>query len=136
MANEKECGSVHGVYSRLQSLIARFLSKNWRFLEKAWKLGASEPRKVIHCLKVGVALSLVSLFYYMRPLYDGVGGTAMWAVMTVVVVFEYTVGWYPHEILSFLFFFFFLFLYVQKVRCMEQIQRGSDTGTTQDESDL
>ncbi|PSS03924.1 Aluminum-activated malate transporter like [Actinidia chinensis var. chinensis] len=92
MANEKECGSVHGVYSRLQSLIARFLSKNWRFLEKAWKLGASEPRKVIHCLKVGVALSLVSLFYYMRPLYDGVGGTAMWAVMTVVVVFEYTVG--------------------------------------------
>ncbi|KAL8207869.1 hypothetical protein R6Q57_007281 [Mikania cordata] len=28
----------------------------------------------------------------MRPLYDGVGGSAIWAVMTVVVVFEYTVG--------------------------------------------
>ncbi|PSS23521.1 Aluminum-activated malate transporter like [Actinidia chinensis var. chinensis] len=92
MANEKECGFVHGVYLQLQSLIASFWSRIWRFLEKAWELGASEPRKVIHCLKVGVALSLVSLFYYMRPLYDGVGGTAMWAVMTVVVVFEYTVG--------------------------------------------
>ncbi|CAI9093380.1 OLC1v1028875C1 [Oldenlandia corymbosa var. corymbosa] len=54
--------------------------------------GADDPRKVFHCLKVGIALSIVSLFYYMRPLYDGVGGTAMWAVMTVVVVFEYTVG--------------------------------------------
>ena len=27
-----------------------------------------------------------------KPLYDGVGGNAMWAVMTVVVVMEFTVG--------------------------------------------
>ncbi|KAK9279147.1 hypothetical protein L1049_012824 [Liquidambar formosana] len=40
----------------------------------------------------GLSLSVVSLFYFMRPLYEGVGGNAMWAVMTVVVVFEYTVG--------------------------------------------
>ncbi|XP_016552563.1 aluminum-activated malate transporter 10 [Capsicum annuum] len=63
-----------------------------RFFEKAWNIGRNDPRKVIHGLKVGIALSVVSLFYYMRPLYNGVGGTAMWAVMTVVVVFEYTVG--------------------------------------------
>ncbi|XP_057510152.1 aluminum-activated malate transporter 10-like [Actinidia eriantha] len=62
------------------------------FLKKAWELGADDPRKVVHCLKVGVALTIVSLFYYMRPLYEGVGGTSMWAVMTVVVIFEYTVG--------------------------------------------
>jgi hypothetical protein len=36
----------------------------------------------------------VSLFYYFNPLYDGVGKNAMWAVMTVVVVFEYTAGKY------------------------------------------
>ncbi|ONK56733.1 uncharacterized protein A4U43_C10F12190 [Asparagus officinalis] len=57
-----------------------------------WRLGADDPRKVVHGLKVGLALALVSLFYYTRPLYDGVGGAAMWAVMTVVVVFEFTVG--------------------------------------------
>ncbi|KAI4364686.1 hypothetical protein MLD38_020743 [Melastoma candidum] len=62
------------------------------FVEMAWRMGASDPKKVIHCVKVGVALSLVSLFYYTRPLYDSLGGNAMWAVMTVVVVFEYTVG--------------------------------------------
>uniref|UniRef100_A0ACD5V2K7 Uncharacterized protein n=1 Tax=Avena sativa TaxID=4498 RepID=A0ACD5V2K7_AVESA len=60
--------------------------------KRLWKIGADDPRRAVHGLKVGLALSLVSLFYYMRPLYDGVGGTAMWAVMTVVVVFEYTVG--------------------------------------------
>lgn len=68
-----------------------FLSLS-KFFEKAWNTGKSDPRKLMHCLKVGMALSLVSLFYYMRPLYEGVGGNAMWAVMTVVVVFEYTVG--------------------------------------------
>ncbi|EOA23025.1 hypothetical protein CARUB_v10003790mg [Capsella rubella] len=62
------------------------------FMRKAWRIGADDPAKVVHCLKVGLALSLVSIFYYMRPLYDGVGGNAMWAIMTVVVVFESTVG--------------------------------------------
>ncbi|XP_058106350.1 aluminum-activated malate transporter 10-like [Magnolia sinica] len=63
-----------------------------KFMEKIWKLAVDDPRRVAHCLKVATALTVVSLFYYVRPLYDGVGGTAMWAVMTVVVVFEYTVG--------------------------------------------
>ncbi|XP_020238921.1 LOW QUALITY PROTEIN: aluminum-activated malate transporter 10-like [Cajanus cajan] len=63
-----------------------------KFVKKAWELGVNDPRKFIHCLKVGIALSAVSLFYYWKPLYDGVGGNAMWAVMTVIVVFEYTAG--------------------------------------------
>ncbi|KAL0002337.1 hypothetical protein SO802_016118 [Lithocarpus litseifolius] len=64
----------------------------WRFLYKAWNLGVAEPKKAIHGVKVGLSLLIVSFFYYMRPLYDGVGGNAMWAVMTVVVVFESTVA--------------------------------------------
>ncbi|XP_031262764.1 aluminum-activated malate transporter 10-like isoform X2 [Pistacia vera] len=85
-------GLAGRVWLGLKNMIAGFVLKVWRFLEKAWDLGADDPRKVIHCLKVGIALTVVSLFYYMRPLYDGVGGNAMWAVMTVVVVFENTVG--------------------------------------------
>ncbi|XP_059442055.1 aluminum-activated malate transporter 10-like [Corylus avellana] len=76
----------------LKAFIVGLASKVWKFLLKAWDVGVDDPRKVIHCLKVGMALTVVSLFYYMRPLYDGVGGTAMWAIMTVVVVFENTVG--------------------------------------------
>ncbi|KAJ0084053.1 hypothetical protein Patl1_30308 [Pistacia atlantica] len=59
---------------------------------KTIKLGKDEPRRVAHSLKVGLALNLVSLLYYFRPLYDSFGVSAMWAVMTVVVVFEYSVG--------------------------------------------
>lgn len=34
---------------------------------------------------------MVPVFYYLRPLYKDVGGNAMWAIMTVVVL-ENTVG--------------------------------------------
>lgn len=83
-----ECSSESRIWRCLQG----FMSKIRGFFERAWRIAVNEPKKVMHCVKVGLALSLVSLFYYMRPLYDGVGGNAMWAVMTVVVVFEYTVG--------------------------------------------
>ncbi|XP_028797378.1 aluminum-activated malate transporter 2 [Neltuma alba] len=56
------------------------------------EIGQDDPRRVIHALKVGITLTLVSLFYYYQPLYDSFGLSAMWAVMTVVVVFEYSVG--------------------------------------------
>lgn len=92
---EPESGFFCRMWRRLRGMVEGFLLKIWRFLEKAWGIGVAEPRKLVHCVKVGLALSVVSLFYYMRPLYKGVGGNAMWAVMTVVVVFEYTVGKYP-----------------------------------------
>lgn len=56
------------------------------------KLGKDDPRRVSHSLKVGLALTLVSLLYYSRTLFDGFGVAGMWAVLTVVVVFEFTVG--------------------------------------------
>ncbi|XWS46806.1 hypothetical protein CRYUN_Cryun14cG0100000 [Craigia yunnanensis] len=49
-------------------------------------------RKVIHSIKVGVALVLVSLLYILDPLYKQVGENALWAIMTVVVVFEFFAG--------------------------------------------
>ncbi|KAI3713489.1 hypothetical protein L1987_72067 [Smallanthus sonchifolius] len=83
---------VTRLWEHLKGLVVGFVIRVWMFLKKAWDLGVDDPRKVFHSLKLGVALLAVSLFYYMRPLYDGVGGSAIWAVMTVVLVFEYTVG--------------------------------------------
>lgn len=62
------------------------------FFRRVWKMGKDDWRKVIHAIKVGLALSVVSLFYLMEPLFNGVGNNAIWAIMTVVVVFEFTVG--------------------------------------------
>ncbi|XP_074265038.1 aluminum-activated malate transporter 10-like [Silene latifolia] len=89
---EPERGLVGRIRDEVRSSITGFFKRIWRFFVEAWSIGVVEPKKFIHCFKVGFALCVVSLFYYMRPLYEGVGGTAMWAIMTVVVAFEYTVG--------------------------------------------
>ncbi|XWS50140.1 hypothetical protein CRYUN_Cryun12cG0063200 [Craigia yunnanensis] len=85
-------GHARKAWLGIKGLISGLALKVWMFFKRAWNVGANDPRKVIHCIKVGLALTIVSVFYFMRPLYDGVGGNAMWAVMTVVVVFEPTVG--------------------------------------------
>ncbi|XP_054808977.1 aluminum-activated malate transporter 10 isoform X2 [Prosopis cineraria] len=79
-------------FGRIKQWIEGLGLKLVKFLKKAWELGVKDPKKFIHGIKVATALTLVSLFYYVKPLYDGVEGNAMWAVMTVVVVFQYTAG--------------------------------------------
>ncbi|KMT04945.1 hypothetical protein BVRB_7g171110 [Beta vulgaris subsp. vulgaris] len=56
------------------------------------ELAQDDPRRVVHSIKVAFAITVVSLFYYFDPLYEGFGVGAMWAVLTVVVVFEFSVG--------------------------------------------
>ncbi|PIA44807.1 hypothetical protein AQUCO_01700422v1 [Aquilegia coerulea] len=54
--------------------------------------GIYNTRQLNHSLKVGVALVLVSLLYLVDSLYEKVGENAMWAIMTVVVIFEFSAG--------------------------------------------
>lgn len=56
------------------------------------KTSKHDTRKMIHSIKVGIALVLVSLLYLLDPLFKEVGENAMWAIMTVVVVFEFFAG--------------------------------------------
>ncbi|OAY72821.1 Aluminum-activated malate transporter 1, partial [Ananas comosus] len=63
------------------------------FLKKLKKLAEDDPRRVIHSIKVGLGLSLVSVFYYVSPLFKSTfKDCTMWAVITVVLVMEFTVG--------------------------------------------
>ncbi|GKB83489.1 aluminum-activated malate transporter 8-like protein [Tanacetum coccineum] len=62
------------------------------FVNKIKKLGKDDPRRIMHSFKVALAITLVSMVYYLRPLYKGIGDTGIWAIMTVVVVFEYIAG--------------------------------------------
>lgn len=61
-------------------------------VKKMKKNGREDPRRMVHSIKVGIALTLMSLFYYFRPLFNGFGQAGMWAILTVVVVFEFSVG--------------------------------------------
>ncbi|XP_034921106.1 aluminum-activated malate transporter 2-like isoform X2 [Populus alba] len=76
----------------LNALPVKFKAKVADTARNIKKVGQDDPRRVIHSLKVGLALALVSIFYYYQPLYSNFGVTAMWAIMTVVVVFEFSVG--------------------------------------------
>ncbi|GFP82676.1 aluminum-activated malate transporter 8 [Phtheirospermum japonicum] len=76
----------------VKSMIGKIKPSVVETMKTAKKVGEDDPRRIVHAMKVGLALTLVSLFYYFRPLYDGFGQAGMWAILTVVVVFEYTVG--------------------------------------------
>ncbi|KAL7166897.1 hypothetical protein ACSBR2_037543 [Camellia fascicularis] len=67
----------------------RLPGSTWKTI---WKVGREDPRRVIHSFKVGLALTLVSLLYLIEPMFKGIGQNAIWAVMTVVVVLEFTAG--------------------------------------------
>ncbi|KAG2686720.1 hypothetical protein I3760_09G020700 [Carya illinoinensis] len=79
-------------WSWLKALPARKFKKVVEAAKSIKQLGQDDPRRVIHCLKVGLALTLVSLLYYCKPLYEVFGDTGIWAVLTVVMVLEFTVG--------------------------------------------
>ncbi|XP_055835445.1 aluminum-activated malate transporter 2-like [Solanum dulcamara] len=75
-----------------KSLYEKLFAKAVGIAKQFKKVGKDDPRRVIHSFKVGLSLTLVSLFYYFQPLYNGFGVSTMWAIMTVVVVFEFSVG--------------------------------------------
>lgn len=75
-----------------EGIMNRCLQRLSAFPGKIRKLGQDDPRRITHSLKVGLAITLVSLFYYFEPLYSGFGDSTVWAILTVVVVFEFSVG--------------------------------------------
>uniref|UniRef100_A0A6N2MK46 Aluminum-activated malate transporter n=1 Tax=Salix viminalis TaxID=40686 RepID=A0A6N2MK46_SALVM len=76
----------------LQALAVQFIVKMVDLASSIKKLGQDDPRRVIHSLKVGLTITLVSIICYYQPLYSNFDETAIWAIMTVVVVFEFSVG--------------------------------------------
>ncbi|KAL3530318.1 hypothetical protein ACH5RR_009640 [Cinchona calisaya] len=76
----------------VKALWGNLVSKIEEAARNVKNLGKEDPRRISHSLKVGLAIALVSLLYYFDPIYEGFGVSAMWAVITVVVIFEFSVG--------------------------------------------
>ncbi|KAG9158705.1 hypothetical protein Leryth_023487 [Lithospermum erythrorhizon] len=62
------------------------------FAKKAIAMGRSDPRKFIFAAKSGLAMALVSLLIFWKEPFDDVSQYSIWAMLTVIVMFEFTVG--------------------------------------------
>jgi Aluminium activated malate transporter len=91
--------------SRIEKFVGNISTFFVSILKSWYRVGREDPRRVVHAVKVGLALTLVSFLYIFEPLFKGVGENAMWAVMTVVVVFEFTAGKFHFSLCSLFLFF-------------------------------
>ncbi|KAL4570513.1 hypothetical protein LXL04_026169 [Taraxacum kok-saghyz] len=89
---EKSDMTIYCLNKKPHPLMEKMKAYLGSLCREIWKIGRDDPRRIIHSLKVGFSLTSVSLLYLMEPLFKGVGQNAIWAVMTVVVVLEFTAG--------------------------------------------
>ncbi|CAN1137827.1 Aluminum-activated malate transporter 4 [Linum perenne] len=63
-----------------------------RVSTELYNMGRSDPRKLFFAVKMGLSLATVSMLMIFREHLEGASKYSIWAIITVVVVFEFTVG--------------------------------------------
>lgn len=79
-------------YNLIRKKINRFWRDSLDFAGKAWEMGRSDPRKIIFAFKMGLSLSLVSLLIFWKDSYHNIDQYVIWAILTVIVMFEFSIG--------------------------------------------
>ncbi|KAA8541211.1 hypothetical protein F0562_025182 [Nyssa sinensis] len=78
-----------------QSIWDKF-AESWNNLQdvavEAWQMGRSDPRKIVFSAKMGLALMLISLMIFLKEPVKDLSTHSVWAILTVVVVFEFSIG--------------------------------------------
>lgn len=79
------CGNLRGKISGLYQ-------DSKEVARKAWEMGVSDPRKIVFSAKIGLALTIVALLIFFQEPNPDLSRYSVWAILTVVVVFEFTIG--------------------------------------------
>ncbi|XP_042014560.1 aluminum-activated malate transporter 4-like isoform X2 [Salvia splendens] len=85
-----------GCFHRIFRVSGERISRLWNNVKgavvKLHGMGRSDPRKVVFALKMGASLSLVSVLIFFKVPSNFISQNAVWAILTVVVVFEFSIG--------------------------------------------
>jgi len=65
-------------------------SRKW--VQDVWEFAKEDTNRVTFALKVGLAVLLVSLLILFRAPFEVFGTNIIWSILTVAIMFEYTVG--------------------------------------------
>ncbi|CAN6549431.1 unnamed protein product [Malus baccata var. baccata] len=93
--NSSEAGDEHvkcGCFRRISDGFNNFCNNFQGTFIKLYQMGHSDPRKAIFAIKMGLTLALVSLLIFFKVPLKDVSQYSIWAILTVVVVFEFSVG--------------------------------------------
>ncbi|KAF9677333.1 hypothetical protein SADUNF_Sadunf08G0096900 [Salix dunnii] len=89
--NDEEAAKCR-CFGSLSDRIVSFWNGARNSAVELYKMGQADHRKVLFAIKMGLSLALVSLvIFFKEPLKD-VSQYSIWAILTVVVVFEFSVG--------------------------------------------
>jgi len=80
-----------GLLRRAGGAVARWWGAACGAVAELWAFARADPRKPVFAGKVALALALISLLVFLREPRDIVIHS-VWAILTVVVVFEFSIG--------------------------------------------
>ncbi|KAF5797615.1 putative aluminum-activated malate transporter [Helianthus annuus] len=90
--NGKEGGFVVEISSSTKDELPKTSNKAAVFMYAILDFAKEDRNRVTFSLKVGLAVLLVSLLILVQAPYKVFGTTIIWSILTVAIMFEYTVG--------------------------------------------
>ncbi|KAJ0555659.1 putative aluminum-activated malate transporter [Helianthus annuus] len=90
--NGKEGGFVVEISSSTKDELPKTSNKAVVFMYTILDFAKEDRNRVTFSLKVGLAVLLVSLLILVQAPYKVFGTTIIWSILTVAIMFEYTVG--------------------------------------------
>lgn len=79
-------------FSSTRNRVVKLWNDGRDFSKKALEMGRKDPRKVVYAVKMGFALALVSLLIFWEMPIEDASQYAIWAILTVIVMFEFSIG--------------------------------------------